>query len=53
MERLIDQLKDSLNISEDEAVEMIQAITEYVENQHPLLKDMARELLMKELEKNQ
>ena len=51
MEALIAQLQNELNIPEKEAVAIIKAITEYVEKQHPLLKDLAQELMKKEIEK--
>jgi ferritin-like protein len=52
METLIEQLKTELKVSEEEAIKIMKAITEYVENQHPLLKDLAQDILNKEIEKN-
>jgi hypothetical protein len=40
-----------LNIPQKEAVAIVKAITEYVEKQHPLLKDLAQDLSIKELSK--
>ncbi|HEU4472598.1 MAG TPA: hypothetical protein VFR58_16000 [Flavisolibacter sp.] len=51
METLIEQLKAGLNISGEEALEIMKAISEYVEDQHPLLKDLANDILMREMEK--
>ena len=43
METLIEQLQNELNIPQKEAVAIVKAITEYVEKQHPLLKDLAQD----------
>jgi hypothetical protein len=51
METLIEQLQTELDIPQKEAVELVKAITEYVEKQHPLLKDLAQDLFTKELSK--
>lgn len=51
MDALIEQLKKELNLPENEAVAIIRAITEFVENQHPVLKDLTRDLMNKELDK--
>ena len=52
MESLIDQLVKELGISESEAVEIIQTIAEYVENQHPVLSGIAESIARIELEKS-
>ena len=51
MDILIEQLKSELNISETDAIDLVKAITEYIENQHPLLKDIAQDILEKEIDK--
>lgn len=51
MESLIEQLKTELTISEEEALKIMKTIAEYVEDQHPLLHDIAKDILQKELEK--
>ena len=51
METLIEQLRNELKISEEEAIKIMKTIAEFVENQHPLLKDLTHNILEKELEK--
>lgn len=51
METLIEQLQNELDIPQKEAVAIVKAITEYVEKQHPLLKDLAQDLSTKEISK--
>jgi hypothetical protein len=51
MDLLIEQLKSELKISETEAIDLVRAITEYIENQHPLLKDIAQDILEREIKK--
>ncbi|HEX6333141.1 MAG TPA: hypothetical protein VFZ78_02880 [Flavisolibacter sp.] len=53
MDTLITQLMEGLNISEEKAIEIITSITEYVENQHPVLSDLAKEISKAELGKIQ
>jgi len=52
METLIETLKTELKVTEEEAIRIMKTIAEYVENQHPLLKDLAQNIMDKELEKN-
>ena len=51
METLIEQLKTELKVSENEAVVIMKAISEFIENKHPLLKKVTHDLFDKELEK--
>ena len=51
METLIEQLKTELNVSENEAIMIMKTISEFIETQHPILKDVAKDIFDKELEK--
>lgn len=51
MESLVAQLMTELNVPEAEAIEIMKTIAEYVEKQHPLLNDVAQDILKNELEK--
>jgi hypothetical protein len=48
METLIEELKTELNINEEKALEIIKAIADYVEQQHPVLKDISKDIFEKE-----
>ena len=51
METLIEQLKTELKVSENEAITIMKSISEYIETQHPLLKEVTKVIFDKELEK--
>lgn len=52
METLIEELKAELKISEEKALEIIKAISEYVEQQHPVLKDISKNIFENESKKH-
>ena len=49
MDTLVNQLTAGLNIPQEKALEIIKTIVNYVENQHPVIKDLAIEISNKEL----
>ena len=51
MESLVVQLMAELKVPENEAIEIMKTIANYVEKQHPLLNDVSQDILKKELEK--
>ena len=52
METLIEELKAELNISKEKALEIIKAIADYVEQQHPMLQDLSKDIFEKESKKH-